>query len=31
VVELGRQFGIATPTHSLIYAMLKPYIMGTPA
>jgi 2-dehydropantoate 2-reductase len=31
VVELGRQFGIPTPTHSLIYAMLKPYIMGAPA
>src|SRR5580698_4280668 len=30
VVELGRQFGIPTPTHSLIYAMLKPYIMGAP-
>jgi len=31
VVELGRQLGIPTPTHSMIYAMLKPYIMGTPA
>jgi 2-dehydropantoate 2-reductase len=31
VVELGRKLGIPTPTHSLIYAMLKPYIMGTPA
>jgi 2-dehydropantoate 2-reductase len=31
VVELGRRFGIPTPTHSLIYAMLKPYIMGAPA
>jgi 2-dehydropantoate 2-reductase len=30
VVELGRQFGIPTPTHSMIYAMLKPYIMGAP-
>lgn len=28
VVELGRQFGIATPTHSMMYAMLKPYAMG---
>ncbi|WP_291577496.1 2-dehydropantoate 2-reductase [Bradyrhizobium sp.] len=28
VAELGRQFGIPTPTHSMIYAMLKPYIMG---
>jgi len=31
VAELGRQFGIATPTHSMIYAMLKSYIMGAPA
>jgi 2-dehydropantoate 2-reductase len=30
VAELGRQFGIPTPTHSMIYAMLKPYIMGAP-
>jgi 2-dehydropantoate 2-reductase len=29
VAELGRQFGIPTPTHSMIYAMLKPYVMGT--
>jgi 2-dehydropantoate 2-reductase len=28
VAELGRQFGIPTPTHSLMYAMLKPYVMG---
>ncbi len=28
VAELGRQLGIATPTHSMIYAMLKPYVMG---
>jgi hypothetical protein len=25
-----RQLGVPTPTHSLIYAMLKPYIMGPP-
>jgi 2-dehydropantoate 2-reductase len=31
VVELGRQLGVPTPTHGMIYAMLKPYIMGTPA
>jgi 2-dehydropantoate 2-reductase len=31
VVELGRQLGVPTPTHSLIYAMLKPYIMGPPS
>jgi 2-dehydropantoate 2-reductase len=28
VAELGRQFGIPTPTHGMIYAMLKPYVMG---
>ena len=28
VVELGRAFGIATPTHGMMYAMLKPYAMG---
>jgi 2-dehydropantoate 2-reductase len=31
VVELGRKLGVPTPTHSLMYALLKPYIMGTPA
>jgi 2-dehydropantoate 2-reductase len=31
VVELGRQLGVPTPTHSMLAAMLKPYIMGTPA
>jgi 2-dehydropantoate 2-reductase len=31
VAELGRQLGVPTPTHSMIYAMLKPYIMGAPA
>jgi 2-dehydropantoate 2-reductase len=31
VVELGRQLGIPTPTHSTMYALLKPYIMGAPA
>ena len=31
VVELGRQLGVPTPTHSMMVAMLKPYIMGTPA
>jgi len=30
VVELGRELGVPTPTHSVLYAMLKPYIMGTP-
>jgi 2-dehydropantoate 2-reductase len=31
VVELGRKLGVSTPTHDVIYAMLKPYIMGKPA
>jgi 2-dehydropantoate 2-reductase len=31
VVELGRKLGVPTPTHGMIYAMLKPYIMGKPA
>jgi 2-dehydropantoate 2-reductase len=31
VVALGRELGVPTPTHSLMYAMLKPYIMGTPS
>lgn len=28
VVELGRQYGVPTPTHAMLYAMLKPYAMG---
>jgi 2-dehydropantoate 2-reductase len=31
VVALGRELGVATPTHATMYALLKPYIMGTPA
>jgi 2-dehydropantoate 2-reductase len=31
VVELGRKHGVPTPVHSLMYAMLKPYVMGKPA
>jgi len=31
VVELGLKLGIPTPTHRMMYAMLKPYIMGTPS
>ena len=31
VVELGRQLGVPTPTHSFMYAALKPYVMGPPA
>jgi 2-dehydropantoate 2-reductase len=30
VIELGRKHGVPTPTHAFLYAMLKPYIMGTP-
>ena len=30
VVELGLKLSIPTPTHRMMYAMLKPYIMGTP-
>jgi 2-dehydropantoate 2-reductase len=30
VAELGRQLGIPTPTHNMMYAMLKPYVMGAP-
>ena len=28
VAELGRQLGVPTPTHSMMYAMLKRYVMG---
>jgi 2-dehydropantoate 2-reductase len=28
VADLGRQLGVPTPTHSMLYAMLKPYVMG---
>jgi 2-dehydropantoate 2-reductase len=31
VVELGRQLGVPTPLHALMYAALKPYVMGMPA
>jgi 2-dehydropantoate 2-reductase len=31
VADLGRELGVPTPTHRLMYAMLKPYIMGTQA
>ena len=31
VVELGRQLGVPTPVHGLLYAALKPYVMGQPA
>ena len=29
VAELGRQYGVPTPTHAMLYAMLKPYAMGS--
>ena len=31
VVALGRELGVPTPVHSVLYALLKPYIMGAPA
>jgi len=31
VVAMGRELGVPTPTHNMLYAMLKPYIIGTPA
>jgi 2-dehydropantoate 2-reductase len=31
VIELGRKYGVPTPTHAFLYAMLKPYVMGTPS
>ena len=31
VVQLGRKHNVPTPTHALMYAALKPYVMGTPA
>jgi 2-dehydropantoate 2-reductase len=29
VVALGRELGVPTPIHTIFYALLKPYIMGT--
>jgi len=31
VVALGRELGVPTPTHSTLYAVLKPYAMGKPS
>ena len=31
VVALGRELGVPTPIHTMFYALLKPYIMGTAA
>jgi 2-dehydropantoate 2-reductase len=30
VVELGKKLNVPTPVHGMMYALLKPYIMGTP-
>lgn len=30
VVAMGRELGVPTPTHAMIYAALKPYVDGTP-
>ena len=31
VVAMGRELGVPTPTHAMMYALLKPYVMGKPA
>lgn len=31
VVAMGRELGVPTPVHAMIYAALKPYVEGTPA
>lgn len=31
VIDLGRRHGVPTPTHAFMYAMLKPFVMGTPS
>jgi 2-dehydropantoate 2-reductase len=30
VVALGRELGVPTPVHEVLYAVLKPYVNGTP-
>jgi 2-dehydropantoate 2-reductase len=30
VVAMGRELGVPTPTHAMMYAALKPYVEGTP-
>ena len=30
VVQLGRELGVPTPVHAMLYAMLKPYVNGAP-
>ena len=29
VVAIGRQFGVPTPVHEVLFAVLKPYVNGT--
>ena len=31
VIDLGRRHGVPTPTHAFMYAMLKPFVTGTPS
>lgn len=31
VAAMGRELGVPTPTHRMMYAMLKPYATGTPS
>jgi 2-dehydropantoate 2-reductase len=31
VGELGKKLNVPTPVHDMMYALLKPYIMGTPS
>jgi 2-dehydropantoate 2-reductase len=31
VVALGREFGVPTPVHEILYAVLKPFVEGRPA
>lgn len=31
LIELGTRYNVPTPTHTVMYAALKPYIMGRPA
>jgi 2-dehydropantoate 2-reductase len=30
VVALGKELGVATPVHEILYAVLKPFVAGTP-
>jgi 2-dehydropantoate 2-reductase len=31
VIELGKKLNVPTPVHGMMYALLRPYIMGTPS